>query len=822
MLLKIFCNSTHDGDGGLHISYHLFFKVKRSTIMKKRLWLITLMLSSVLVLLSGSVLADPVPVARIGATEYVTLDEAMTNAEEGATIEILADCTTLGFNLSKTLTIKGAEGLSKLPTITFEEYGIALWGKSLTFKNCNVVMNGIGSTPYTAEWNWMSICASINASLTLDHVTMTMDATGVANSPHAIYFCNNNQLNLTNGSVLSISNYPNDALEWDGGNGGYNVNITDSTFISDHNRSGFTGTFIASFNNSNVQVLNSRGNGSNGTHFYITNSTVTFDDNGSHGLSAGDLVIHNSVVSASGNSYRGISVQGKFEVDGTSNVIATHNSSGGDYAGLKLTSGVIGTVKTGAVVTITDNYCSGLSNNGRVAFEEGVILTVTGNNNDKGTTSNGGGIYNTGANAQLVLPSDAMICNNHADTAGDDIYSTGIITFGSVGSDWVLDDCNDAIDGWYQDGAGSRWSVHAETVHAVEYTPTEEAVSSTLALKAAHGVAYTVTIHYLEKNTGLVLADAVMVSDVYSDTTLDLSEYLDKDIRGYRQVEVEVVTDNTAIDDGEMVMPSGDVVIHVYYQRNPIIPIIPEVPDDTIPNWLNLDDHYAYIIGYDDGFVKPQNNITRAEVATIFFRLLTDEAREYFWSTDSGFSDVKSSDWFNTAVSTMVNAGILTGYNDGTFRPNDPITRAEFATIAARFLSDPYSLQDRFYDTEGHWAEVYINRAAEVGWINGYNDGSFRPDKAITRAEAMTLVNAVLGREPHKDHLLPNMIIWPDNPKTAWYYEEIQEATNSHDYDWASSGTYEIWTALLENRQWAKLEKEWSNAYSAPGGEVMQ
>lgn len=170
------------------------------------------MLSSVLVLLSGSVLADPVPVARIGATEYVTLDEAMTNAEEGATIEILADCTTLGFNLSKTLTIKGAEGLSKLPTITFEEYGIALWGKSLTFKNCNVVMNGIGSTPYTAEWNWMSICASINASLTLDHVTMTMDATGVANSPHAIYFCNNNQLNLTNGSVLSISNYPNDAL----------------------------------------------------------------------------------------------------------------------------------------------------------------------------------------------------------------------------------------------------------------------------------------------------------------------------------------------------------------------------------------------------------------------------------------------------------------------------------------------------------------------------------------------------------------------------------------------------------------------------------
>ena len=285
-------------------------------------------------------------------------------------------------------------------------------------------------------------------------------------------------------------------------------------------------------------------------------------------------------------------------------------------------------------------------------------------------------------------------------------------------------------------------------------------------------------------------------------------------------------TNNSAIlypvdSDGRPVTPVEFPDPTVSYKVSwPII--IPEVPDDTIPNWLNLDDHYAYIIGYDDGTVKPQNNITRAEVATIFFRLLTDEAREYFWSTDSGFSDVKSSDWYNNAVSTMVNAGIITGYNDGTFRPNDLITRAEFATIAARFLSDPYSLQDRFYDTEGHWAEVYINRAAEVGWINGYNDGSFRPDKAITRAEAMTLVNAVLGREPHKDHLLPNMIIWPDNPKTAWYYEEIQEATNSHDYDWASSGAYEIWTALLENRQWAKLEKEWSNAYSAPGGEVMQ
>ena len=270
-------------------------------------------------------------------------------------------------------------------------------------------------------------------------------------------------------------------------------------------------------------------------------------------------------------------------------------------------------------------------------------------------------------------------------------------------------------------------------------------------------------------------------------------------------------------------MTDNWTVLYAGWEWSPNLPILPglEFPDADLPGLLNLEDHYAYIIGYDDGNVKPNNNITRAEVATIFFRLLTDDARAYYWSTDSGFSDVNEGDWYNNAVSTMVQAGILTGYGDGTFKPNANITRGEFATIAARFLSNPYSTKDRFYDTEGHWAEVYINRAAEAGWIDGYPDGTFRPDQAITRAEAVTLVNAVLGRAPHEDHLLPDMIVWPDNPKSAWYYEAIQEATNSHDYDWAASRAYEIWTELLENRQWSKLEKEWSDAYSAPGGDVM-
>ena len=244
-------------------------------------------------------------------------------------------------------------------------------------------------------------------------------------------------------------------------------------------------------------------------------------------------------------------------------------------------------------------------------------------------------------------------------------------------------------------------------------------------------------------------------------------------------------------------MPAHNVVVKATWDRaGSILPSLPGISDDTTPNWLNLDDHDAYVQGYPDGRVKPQNNITRAEVATIFYRLLTDDARDYYYSTDSGFSDVKPGDWYNTAVSTMVQAGILNGYSDGAFKPNASITRAEFATIAARFLSNPYSLKDRFTDTEGHWAEVYINRAAEVGWINGYTDGSFKPDQAITRAEAVTLVNNVLGRAPHADYMLDDMVTWPDNPKSAWFYEDIQEATNSHDYRWSSGKRYEIWTSL--------------------------
>ena len=247
---------------------------------------------------------------------------------------------------------------------------------------------------------------------------------------------------------------------------------------------------------------------------------------------------------------------------------------------------------------------------------------------------------------------------------------------------------------------------------------------------------------------------------------------------------------------------------------------------DKEPSDLNITDHFAYVIGYPDGEVKPGGNITRAEVATIFFRMLKDDARSKYWSKTNSYSDVKSTDWFNNAISTLSNMGIIDGYPDGTFRPNAGITRAEFAKIAVSFFKDNVreTIGDRFSDISGKWYTEYINLASELAIVNGYPDGTFRPDNKITRAEAMTIVNNTLRRTPCKEGLLPVsvMITWPDNLPTAWYYEAVQEATNSHEYTRASTVDKEQWTAELPVRDWAAFERAWSDANSAanPGDVV--
>ena len=239
------------------------------------------------------------------------------------------------------------------------------------------------------------------------------------------------------------------------------------------------------------------------------------------------------------------------------------------------------------------------------------------------------------------------------------------------------------------------------------------------------------------------------------------------------------------------------------HHRRPTVTI-----PDKVPTGLNGNDHYAYIVGYPDKTVRPQNGITRAEVATIFFRLLTDETRDANSTKSNSYSDVAAGAWYNHAVSTLSAMGIVKGDSDGKFNPNAPITRAEFAAIAARFDDKANTTTADFSDIASHWAKNEISAASNNGWINGYPDGTFRPDNKITRAEAMTLVNRVLKRLPETaEDLHDDMIKWSDNSDASqWFYLAVQEATNSHYYK-AKENKFEKWSELRDTRDWTELEK---------------
>lgn len=255
--------------------------------------------------------------------------------------------------------------------------------------------------------------------------------------------------------------------------------------------------------------------------------------------------------------------------------------------------------------------------------------------------------------------------------------------------------------------------------------------------------------------------------------------------------------------------------------------------DPDTPTHLNTDDHFAYIIGRTTGdgspaTASPEAQITRAEVATIFFRMLKDDSRSLYWSSENSYPDVASDAWYNNAVSTLTNMGIINGRDGGLFAPDEPITRAEFATIAVRFFdtSRLETLGNAFSDIDGKWYTQYVNYAALLELVNGRPDGTYHPDDNITRAEAMTIVNNTLRRTPAVSSFAKvkgDMIVWEDNMDTdKWYYAAVQEATNSHDYQRASMSDTEVWTKILPVRDWAAFEKEWSDANSAknPGNVV--
>ena len=248
-------------------------------------------------------------------------------------------------------------------------------------------------------------------------------------------------------------------------------------------------------------------------------------------------------------------------------------------------------------------------------------------------------------------------------------------------------------------------------------------------------------------------------------------------------------------------------------ENTPSTPVTPPDGDDT-PD-LNTKDHYSYVVGYEDGMVKPEKAITRAEVATIFYRLLKDDVRAKYWTKSNDFTDVTADDWYNTTVSTLNAMGIISGYEDGSFQPNAPITRAEFAAMAVRFFEEDSAIYEKgtFNDIAGsEWFADAVQAAKDHSIIGGYPDGSFQPNKNISRAEACSIINRTLDRIPDADHLLPEDLMknWPDNNPGDWYYADMQEATNGHEYEWITDNgkTVENWTGDREEIDWAKVEEE--------------
>lgn len=507
-----------------------------------------------------STIQEEIYVASVDNEKFTSFDEALKYAVDNKieTITLLLDTEAKGINISQNITVEGNNH-----TLSFNEKGIALFGSTLTFNNTTIEIKGVGSTPY-GEWNWQTISASKNANLILNNSKMTLDGKGTNSNVHAIYFGSNNKLNLTN-STLTIKNYNQDALEWDGGNGGYNVNLTNSTYISDHNRSGFTGTFYATFDNSTVKVLNSAGYGSNGTYYTIkNNSNVTFENNNTWGISAWKIdMTDNSTLTANNNGYSGIWTR-VLNVDSTCKLHVTEN--GKKAPTTEKNAGILffgngtysSTIEKGAEVIIKNNAGSGIFTKQKVCNLTILSGEITNNGTGLVNANNlgadlGGGIYNIGT---MIIGEDVNIYNNHASLAADDIYNAegATITFEETKEDWVLDDCNDKINAWYDDSDNNRWNAHTDEEDKLHTEKVKSgSVESKLTIKAAHNLKAKVIAHYVDQDGNKIADDEII--NGYVD---DAYKTIQKLIEGY---EFDKVEGNT-----EGIMTIKDIEVTYIYE----------------------------------------------------------------------------------------------------------------------------------------------------------------------------------------------------------------------------------------------------------------
>ena len=784
---------------------------------------------------------EPDYAAKIGSATYETLRAAIEAANETDPVVLAKDLTeNVVINKSLTLDLNGktltGDGMDSVVTITGENTIVTIMSSALnedeSVKNGSIT-GGVGSKDHNFCFGGGVFI--VDATVTLSNLTISKNCADREYDETANYDRTGGggiasvKANLTLNNVTVTNNYTKNCS---GGGGictlGGILTINNATIANNESDDEGGGIFAE---NTVVEIQKAviRNNcASLAGGIYIVNDEdiINVGENYQLGTKVVNIPDKDSVISyATIESNTASSIGGGLYIGGQNELTISNSTISGNN-GSAQGGGIVAYSPAELVLDNTDVFQN------EAAAGAGLFAYATASGNTHITLKNktdfmnntadgfGGGLYiqKLSGNQPVVDVENSALYNNTAATAGDDLLLSGATYTLPVASqmpgDKKLASDGEDITGWYHDGwykwnptandgkgdyeEIGRWTVDT----ADEYKPVAND-SQAISLKAAHAQMFTVTY------TDGVNHEEVFKDQVYKVAKGSATPGFDGDtptrsgytFMGWSPTVAETVT--------------ADVTYIAQWKRNG--GHHPSKPDNTveIPDedalGLNTDDHFAYIIGYPDGTVQPNGQITRAEATTIFFRLLTEESRSANLTKTNGYTDVASDAWYNTAASTMTKAGIVDGYPDGTFRPDAPITRAEMAKIISLFAKLDKS-ESRFSDIAGHWAEAYIRLAAGNGWIAGYPDGTFGPQRNITRAETATMINRVLDRVPSEEsHLLSRgvMQIWPDANPGDWFYFAMQEATNSHDYErnakWAAAD--EQWTALRETRDWKALEQ---------------